>query len=164
MKLAFCLYSVILMTVFISSCKFEDGPIISLRSTKGRLIKSSPWIFVKLEVNGSDKTYEYSIDSSAITEISFIKVHPLRVGSGEHSFGAAGTHFYGMGEFDITAGNKIKFGYTAYGSSNVMSFAYFGPIFIWDLEWEITRLSLKELQMKIDYQGDNYKIYFERKE
>jgi hypothetical protein len=45
-----------------------------------------------------------------------------------------------------------------------MSYAYFGPIFIWNQEWEITRLLLKELQMKIEYQGNIYKIYFKRKE
>jgi hypothetical protein len=164
MKFNFRLYLLILLVISFSVCKFEDGPLINLRTTKGRLIKSSPWTFVKLEVNGLDKTYEYSIDSAAIIEIRFNKVHPSRVGTGEHSFGVDGNYFYGMGEFEITSRNKMKFGYSAYGATNVMSYAYYGPIFIGNQEWEISRLSLNELQMKLNYQGDNYKIYFKRKE
>jgi hypothetical protein len=46
-----------LSSIFISCKKFEDGPLISLRTKKARI--SHNWAIEKVTVNGEDKTSDY---------------------------------------------------------------------------------------------------------
>ncbi len=49
------LISMLILTV--SSCKYEDGPKLSLRTKKHRVVNT--WILEKAFENGADKTSEY---------------------------------------------------------------------------------------------------------
>jgi hypothetical protein len=160
MKTQFYFFIVGLTLIFIPSCKrFEDGNNFSIRTVKGRLVKGSPWVFEKLEVDGIDKSDEFRADSSYFDLLRFNKVSS-RV-SDEFSFATVSSICYSTGNFELFSKNKMRIYALENGCvTGEFDHFFYGPIFrdFW-IEWEITRLSMNELQMKTKFNGLVYKLF-----
>lgn len=149
--------------IFFSQCsKFEDGRSWSIRSVKGRLVKGSPWVFEKLEVDGVDKSSEFRADSSFVNSLHFNDPTKSRT-SDEFSLSAQSNICSLYGNFKYKKPNKIEISLLEDGGCSTspdFDDYYFGPIFrsFW-IEWEITRLTMKEIQMKTSFQNQEYKLY-----
>jgi hypothetical protein len=154
------LLSSICIILIINGCnKFEDGNNFSIRTVKGRLVKGSPWIFEKLEVDGVDKSAEFRADSSYFDYLNFNKVH--RLVTDEFSFEEVSYNCYSTGNFELFEENKIQIFALENGCvSGEFDHYQYGPIFrdFW-VVWIITRLSMDELQMKTVFGGIEYKLF-----
>lgn len=160
MKTQFYFFIVGFALIFLlPTCKrFEDGNNFSIRTVKGRLVKGSPWVFEKLEVDGVDKSEEFRADSAYFDVLIFNDISP-RVND-EFSFEESSNHCYSTGKFELFSKNKMRIYALENGCGPGLTYYDYGPIFldIW-IEWEITRLSMNELQMKTKFNGLEYKLF-----
>jgi hypothetical protein len=169
MKKQFYFFIVGLTLIFIMpSCKrFEDGNNFSIRTVKGRLVKGSPWVFEKLEVDGIDKSDEFRADSAYFDEINFINTEDL-MGSEDYSFETVSEFCYSAGQFILENGNHIQLCAVENGGCNPYyrpTYYDYGPIFLHTyIDWEITRITMKELQIKTTYFYKEYKLYLKSQE
>lgn len=143
----------------LTNCKkFEDGNNFSIRTVEGRLIKGSPWVFEKLEVDGVDKSDEFRLDSAYFDELRFSE--PTEIGYGTDFRAVRNNNFEEIGIHQLTNHNKIiKIGVLS-TYINESDFHNYGPIFkATMIEWNISRLSMNQLQMKTTFNGLEYKLF-----
>lgn len=159
MRISFSIFIIIVAGIFLSNCnKFEDGRNLSIRSVDGRLIKGSPWIFEKLEVDGIDKSDEFRSDSAYFDELIFSESN--EVGYGTDVRITRSENFEEIGRHYLINKNKIiKIGILPI-YLNGTDFHNYGPIFLDDyIEWRITRITMNELQIKTTFIGKEYKLF-----
>lgn len=169
MKTKFYFFIIGLTLIFLMpSCKrFEDGNNFSIRTVKGRLVKGSPWVFEKLEVDGIDKSDEFRADSAYFDIIRFNNLDDL-MGDDDYSFVTISEFCYSSGQFELEYSNHLKVAVVENGGCNpyyLPTYYDYGPIFLnIKIDWEITRISMKELQLKTTYTDKEYKLYLKSKE
>ncbi len=113
----------LVFTMFLSGCYYEDGPIVSLRSPKSRLVNK--WKYEKFLMNGQDITNTYTSNSAWVEFKS----------DNSATFHESSTYeYYAYWEFD----DDFK---TLYLDCSDTSGLY------WSQDYEILKLRNKELWM-----------------
>ena len=154
----------IAITTVAQSCRYEEGPVISLNSVRGRLLGA--WKVTEFTCEGVDSLQYYN--DSCGCDISFIDhkdsfderdkllFYNCHIASDDNypSFWAR----FGL----IENKNIIFITFNEYPLSNWGVYKHFGPILI-DSRWEILRLTKDELKISSDVDDRNYILSFEKK-
>jgi hypothetical protein len=140
-----CLVCSLLSLFIFSSCRYDDGPVISFRTVYSRLIPAD-WQIDQFTINGEDMTQLF-IDSNNCNMYFATKTN---VGFS----GQCGYHYYGWYYHLIDFNNKMEFDMPEISSDFVL-----GPFGKYRKSvWDIHRLTNKELWIEANYEGSDYYI------
>lgn len=136
----------VLLTLFVASCgKYDEGPNFSLRSKKARLVGT--WELEKLYINGTLQSF--SANSYTNLEIKKNK------------------DTFTLNSFDALSGQyTVQFGEWEFvEKKEVLRLKYFdgsGTTIVHINDWEIKRLTNKELIFEFIDTGDKFRMEFNK--
>jgi hypothetical protein len=137
---------VISFFAMIVSCRFEDGPLISFRTTFGRLY--GIWEVEYFEINGIDHTQEYKDSCNYDFHFIYYSYNRLIFEKNQNTISSADVGFK-KGE------KNIIFIYMEGG----IKYELFGNSYL--SYWEVKKLTNKKFWLKSTYNDyDNSKIYY----
>lgn len=148
----------IAITTIACACKkYEEGPCISLRSAENRIIGS--WDLTELSVDGFDKLDLYYDSLGKDFEFLITDDH-LKVCRmyGPKKDGGGVRLYWIWRLFNEKKILKIE---NTYGTIHTPSWGPF-KVFV-RLEWEILRLTNREMKLRTIYNGSTYVIFLENK-
>jgi hypothetical protein len=139
------LFISIIIILVLTSCRYDDGPVISFRTVYSRLL-ADKWQIDKFTIDGEDKTQLF-IDSNNCY-IAF------RTKTIAQFLGDCGYHQYRWGYKLINGKKQMEFDMAEITSDFIL-----GPFgkFRKSL-WDIHRLTNKELWIESTYEGSDYYI------
>ena len=136
----------LLLFIFIAGCKkYEDGPLLSLRTAKARV--TGKWEFEYFEVNGSDST---AFLKGVFTEPPYYAFEPEGGNGEKEAFGVLCSGHWGFAE------------HHRYLLVNIHCSYAIGPYGAPEIEWRILRLTNKELWLKTDYNLKQYVVHLKK--
>jgi len=154
----------IAITTIAQGCRYEEGPVISLTSVRGRLLGA--WKVTEFTCEGVDSLQYYN--DSCGCEVSFID-HKDSFDERDQLlfFNCHNSNFYNMnyfpGRFGLPENKKfISISFAEHPLSLWGVYKNFGPILI-DSDWEILRLTKDELEISSNVDDRNYMLSFEKK-
>jgi hypothetical protein len=149
--------------IFEGCKKYEEGPWISLRSAKKRLIGS--YSVIQYTVNGIDSLELYNDSMYNRFDIIFDK-NTNDFGYGIDGYRSDGKHssLVGHWEFNDNKTNLIVSSSTCYSGFEPYHYSSGTGPFINNAtpEWEIIRLTSKEVKMKTNFNSKEYLINLKR--
>ena len=143
------LYPLILL-LFFTTCKYEDGPAISFRSKTSRLCND--WNVDNLKIDGIDSTQRYKDNCGCCITFDYIKPHgdlPQR-------------RIFLYGCKNLPIGWNIPYGnWSLLGNEMDISisgggYKGMGPICDGNSTWNILRLAHDEFWFKTNFNGKEY--------
>jgi len=153
----------IVITAIAQGCRYEEGPVISLKSVRGRLLGA--WKVTEFTCEGVDSLQYYN--DSCGCDISFID-HKDSFDERDKLlfYNCHNSNIYNTdnfwGRFGLPENKKfISISFIEYPLSNWGVYKHFGPILI-DSRWEILRLTKDELKISSDVDDRNYMLSFEK--
>ena len=152
----------ILITTIAQGCRYEEGPVISLTSVRGRLLGA--WKVTEFTCEGVDSLQYYN--DSCGCEVGFVDHRDSYDGRDAIVFGNChnnnnyNTFFARFGLIENK--NIIFITFDEHPLSNWGVYKHFGPILI-DSYWEILRLTKDELEISSNVDDRNYMLSFEKK-
>jgi hypothetical protein len=149
-KLPVLLFAVL----FITGCRYKEGPLISSSSVEKRL--TGTWQITEFTSNDID-SLNYLIDSCGSQVIigkEYYDDSDLKIGLGEGKLKFGGSFIIAKNKKSIT----VSFIHT--GSS--FNFNVIGPFSSKVSEWEIKKLTYKEFKVVVNINNRNYNISFKR--
>jgi hypothetical protein len=144
------------------SCRYEEGPVISFKSVRGRLMGA--WRVTEFTCEGLDSLQFYK--DSCGCDVGFVDhkdsydERDAIVFGNCHNNKDYNTLFARFGLIENK--NIIAISFGEYPLSYWGVYKNFGPILI-DSDWEILRLTKDELKISSDVDGRNYILSFEKK-
>lgn len=130
------------VTVSPSCGKYEDGPGFSLASKKSRL--TGTWEIDKYEINGVNALSNNNLD----IEIEFES-------DGDYTVQTTYSGYYGSNSYSYSSSGEWEFS----GDKEEIEF---DPNDGSNFDWEITRLTNKELHVEFNDDGDKYELEWEK--
>lgn len=148
------LTTALIFSLLVSSCKYEDGPVLSLRSVKSRL--KGTWVIEKYLVDNQDSTQLY-IDSCGCSFVFYTNGTSDLELIIENCIKDTAILYTTTTEYKLTNNNKtITMSYNS-GINNL------GPIGRGDIiSYTISKLTKKNLWLSINYNNNFYKLYFSK--
>ena len=141
------LFYLLLAAVLLTGCKYEDGPLVSIRSPKGRMVGSKQ--ITSYVVNGVDSTFLFDslyVGTEYLDKGMFFDLHDLNdnLWISECAPGMWGFH---------DSDNYIL--YLVLPSCNGRQFWRYQ-------EWRVLKLTSKNLWLESAISGDNTTLRFQR--
>ena len=147
-QIRYFLFYIIGGILLFSSCRYKEGPVISLRSKCERI--TGIYEVEHLFIDGADSTTEVT-GQSYYGKVSFLYDCD---NTDISSLSGAGIH----GSWKLTD-DKDKLGISLFPSN----FIPVGPYgFHAYIEWEILRLTNKEMWLKVFYSNKMYELHFKK--
>lgn len=147
--------STLLVILFNSCKKYDEGPLISFRSKAKRLYGS--WDISKAMVNDIDSTILFSSYTDATVNL-INDEHSIYVVLSDNKINPKPQQYLtGIWIWESNK-NNINFRFDN-PTDNELNRLYFGPLQAgMDYSWEIKRLTNNEFFIETIYQNDNYRI------
>jgi len=143
--------SLFLILIYITSCRFKEGPLLSFRSVKKRL--EGTWQVTGFSSEGVDslKYYNDSINDKMIIRFPYDSKYYINFEEGKIDLGGTFT-FAGIN-------NKLNVVLVDIG----IPYWGIGPIgSAKNSKWDILKLTMNDLKISSDFNGKNYIISFKK--
>jgi len=150
----------LILAGIVEGCRYDDGPLISFHSVKGRL--EGTWQIIGFTSDGVDSLQYYNDSCGCKMQIRFLSdennIYFKDCTSNKYKNSGGGGHFYFVD-------NKKKMNVFLGGSSQPLTglgpIARFGGRGI-NCVWKILKLKRDELKISTDFNGRNYLISFKK--
>ena len=154
------IYIILLLIATTMSCKkYEDGPLISLRSPKNRL--KGEWHVVKYTNNGVDSTKKKLSNTSFYYTMTFTYEKDEAISCISETYKGISNYNDWAESLENNKNKYFQFKYSAYGESSynkkgMVSFPPFDSTSkIITSKWKILRLTNKEMKIRFIDSKDN---------
>ena len=149
------------MLALAQACRYEEGPAVSLTTVRNRLMGT--WKVSGFECEGLDSLQYYQ--DSCGCEVQFIDHKDYDGHDGVLFTNCHNSKYYTtfaarFAFYDNK--NFISISFAEHPLSYVDVYRNYGPILM-DCNWEILRLTKKELKISSDIEGRKYVLTFEKK-
>jgi hypothetical protein len=154
MKMKKTILVLVLLAAVVGGCRYKEGPLISFRSAKSRLI--GDWKVTGFSVDGNDELQlfndscgckMYIPDESDYQEIRFFECKNY----------LTGINSLIAGSYSFSNNHKILKIY--FDNLNDVIFKRYGP-FIRTSDWKILRLTKDDFKISTDVDNKNYVVTF----